>query len=195
MTKTSSSFHNESGQGNDVPRSGGRSSHTVERQERTRRRLISVQVDGIRHASEAFLSSLLNRRYETQFDGMFRVSVFGNVDDDFDSLARGHFDFAVYFHPKLCDCEGLPAVVEVSPGVIDVQAAEVSPRYYELAAANKWKLSHSRIVEVLEFLEHQGMAKLDALMEEMRQSLFDDEPGPVALQKIRLHVQGCIENM
>lgn len=165
------------------------------RKERQRKNELLAAWSRVRQSYGRFLSELVNRRYAELLGGQFCVSVYGKLGDDFGSLTRLHWDMKVFFCPASDVYAGLMEPVEPLPGMIDVQEAELNKRYVELAAANRWKLTHEVIVKVLEILDEEGLAQIDALMCEVDASLGGDEPGPTALLAICSFVAVRIESM
>lgn len=147
-------------------------------------RALHAAYSRVREGYGIFLSHLLSQKFAEQLGGEFRVSVHGKFDGSFDSLARLHWDARVFFCPSCEGYLGLMDPVEPIPGLIDIQEAELNRKYVELAAAKNWKLTHAAIVSVLEFLEENGLGKIDALMCEVENSLDGDEPGAATLLTI-----------
>lgn len=160
-----------------------------------RRNEIFSAFSKLRECYETYLTQLLNRRFAEQLDGEFRVSVHGEFDGNFDSLARLHWDQRVIFCSYSEERFDLSHSVQPTPGEIDVQEAELSRQYVELAVVNKWKLTHTIIVDALETLEEEGLGQIDALMSEVDNSFGGDEAGPAALLAICSYVTEQIINL
>lgn len=172
----------------DVTATAYRKDWMAARKSHKRRNEIFSAFSKLRDCYGTYLTQLLNRRFAEQLDGEFRVSVHGEFDGNFDGLARLHWDQKVIFCSYSEERFDLSHRVQPMPGSIDVQEAELSRQYVELAVVNKWKLTHPIIVDALETLEEEGLGQIDALISEVDDSFGGDEAGPAALLAICSYV-------